>query len=122
MSRGVCTICRMLVPVTAEDEASTERSTDAALEAMRQAYNDAARAIEAIPDAQRAFERASELRDVADGLVGEAATLRALMVERIFKAEELSLAALADRISVSKSRANQFINLARAAKSGKEDQ
>ncbi len=112
----------MLVPVTAEDEASTERSTDAALEAMRQAYNDAARAIEAIPDAQRAFERASELRDVADGLVGEAATLRALMAERIFKAEELSLAALADRISVSKSRANQFINLARAAKSGKEDQ
>src|SRR6266508_4518575 len=107
MSRGVCTICRMLVPVTAEDEASTERSTDAALEAMRQAYNDAARAIEAIPDAQRAFERASELRDVADGLVGEAATLRALMAERI---------------SVSKSRANQFINLARAAKSGKEDQ
>jgi RecB family exonuclease len=109
--------------VTKQDGSDPDQAVDAAIEALRRAYADAARAVEAIPDPHHAFERASALRDVCDDeLVGDAATLRALMADRIFKAEELSLQGLADRISVSKSRANQFINQAKAAKSGKEGQ
>ncbi len=95
---------------------------DDALDAVRVAYKRASAAIEATTDPQRAFELATALRDAVDGLVGEAADLRAQMAYRVYKAEEISLATLATRLSVSKSRADQFIRSAKAAESGEEDQ
>lgn len=95
-------------------------ATTAAIESN---YTDARAAIEAIAtnDPQLAFEFASELRDRLDLLVGNAAELRALMVERVWESEQLSLAALAKRIGVSKARADQFIQAAKATKENAED-
>jgi hypothetical protein len=102
--------------VSQESQATeaTEEALRTAIAAMRSAYAQAAAAIEAIPEPQQAFEKAGELRSAADGLVGEAASLRARMVQRIWEAETMSLAALANRIGVSKTRADQFLRTARA--------
>lgn len=91
-----------------------------ALIAMRANFAAARAAIEATDDPQYAFQLATMFRDKLDELVGSAAELRAQMVERIWESEQLSLAALAKRIGVSKSRANQFIETARAAKNEEE--
>jgi len=93
---------------------AAEEALRTAIAAMRSAYGRAAAAIEAIPDPQEAFEKAGELRSAADDLVGEAASLRARMVQRIWEAETMSLAALANKIGVSKTRADQFLRTARA--------
>lgn len=98
----------------------TEATVRSAIDDVRASYELAVRAIEGIPDNQQAFELATQLRDEMDGLVGEAADLRARMVGRIWEAEELSLAALANRIGVSKSRAGQFIETVRSAKTKEE--
>lgn len=84
------------------------------------AYQAAAMEIEKLPDPASAFAHATELRNRLDRLVGEAAGLRARMAVRIWEAEELSLAALANRIGVSKGRAQQFIQTAKAADAVKE--
>jgi hypothetical protein len=89
--------------------------------AIESNYSSARAAIEAIDDPQLAFEFATELRDRLDRLVGDAAELRALMVERVWESEQLSLAALAKRIGVSKARADQFIQAAKATKEHSED-
>ena len=91
-----------------------------ALSAMQAAYDDAASAIEAMLDPQRAFERATALREAADQLVGEAANLRARMAERIWKTEEMSLASLANRIGISKARADQLLKTAKESRTTKE--
>jgi 3-methyladenine DNA glycosylase/8-oxoguanine DNA glycosylase len=95
----------------------------AATRAVESNYTAARAAIEAIAinDPQLAFEFATELRDRLDRLVGNAAELRALTVERVWESEKLSLAALAKRIGVSKARADQFIQAARATKEHPED-
>lgn len=92
-----------------------DEGAEAALSALRDAYERAARATEKISEPQQAYERASELRDLCDELVGDAATLRARMAYRIYKSEEMSLMDLADRISVSKARADQFVRTAKDA-------
>jgi predicted transcriptional regulator len=100
-----------------------EKGSDAAnaLEDVHAAYRQAVAAIETTEDPQQAFELASGLRDALDGLVGEAAELRAQMAYRVYKAEEISLATLATRLSVSKARADQFIRSARAAETTEGD-
>lgn len=90
----------------------TDASFRKALNAVQDAYGEAVSAVGQIPDRQRAFEAATTLRDELDRLVGEAATVRARMAHRIWEAEELSLAQLADRIGVSKARADQLVRLA----------
>jgi hypothetical protein len=92
-----------------DDQAEWRQS----FEALREAHAQAVAAVEGVPDAQRAFEAATELVAVTDALVGDSAAARARMVRRIWEAEKLSLAALATRIGVSKSRADQFIRAAR---------
>src|SRR4051794_39222986 len=82
---------------------------------LRRAYTQLAAAIRALPDGAEAFQVASELRDELDRIVGDAAELRAALAARVWKEEELSLGALANRIGVSKARANQFIQAAKAA-------
>lgn len=87
-----------------------------AVEAMQAGYEAARAAIEETFDPQEAFDLATTFREQVDKLVGDAAELRALMVERVWESEQLSLAALAKRIGVSKSRADQFIQLAKSSK------
>ena len=102
--------------------AKTEDPLSSSLTAMRKAYEQAVAAIEAVPDGEEAFSQATQLREAADALVGGAAELRARMAGRIWEAEEMSLAALAQRIGVSKTRADQLIKAARAATTTTEDQ
>jgi len=100
--------------VISQDGPSRHAHT-AALEELRHRYELVRTAIEAIPEATRAYDAASHLRDVIDDLVGDAARLRARMAYRIAETEQLSLAALANRINVSKTRADQLIRLARSS-------
>jgi hypothetical protein len=81
---------------------------------LRQAYDSAAETIVSTPDPDEAFDRASALRDAADGIVGDAAVLRAQMAYRLLRAEGMSLAQLATRLGISKARADQLIRTARA--------
>lgn len=84
----------------------------AACAALEAAYQRAADAIEAEPP-DAAFARAGELAGMLSGtqlrLSGAVAQLRARSAGRIWDSERLSLAALADRIGVSKARADQLI-------------
>ncbi len=99
------------------NEKGAEEAVDAALGALNSTYDAAVAAIEALPAPQRAFERATSLLKVVDDdLVRGAADLRARMANRIKEAEKLSLAGLAERISVSKGRADQFVRSANAQK------
>jgi len=79
-----------------------------ALAGLDQAF----RTIEGTPDPQQAFELATKLVDDLGNLYEQAADLRARQVGRIWREEELSLADLAERISVSKARAGQFVTRA----------
>jgi hypothetical protein len=95
-----------------------ERAVIASLAALRMTLDDIRDEIRAIPDSQRAFAFATELGDLLREAADEAATLRAQMVGRIWDEEKLSLAALAERISMSRSRAAQLMKAARSAKEG----
>ena len=93
-----------------------ERATsvvERSIETIRQAYQRAEDAINAAPAGREAFDLASELRDALDAIQGEAAELRGHTARRIWEAEKLSLAGLADRVGVSKPRAAQFVNAGR---------
>jgi hypothetical protein len=90
-----------------------------ALNALDRVYGDLAAEVAIVDPPQRAFELATELGarldDAMRAAVGQAAKLRAQMVTRIWKAEELSLAGLANRIGVSKARADQFVRAGQPA-------
>ncbi len=91
----------------------------AAIKDVSSAYAKAKAVIAAIPDGQEAFERATELYDLLRKLHEEAAGFRAQMVHRIWETEKLSLAGLANRISVSRARAGQLLD---SAKKAREDE
>jgi plasmid maintenance system antidote protein VapI len=82
---------------------------------LREAYEIAASLVQQEPDAEAAFRLATELRQTADDIVSDAATLRALMAHRLMTAEGMSLAQLAERLGTSKARADQLIRAARGA-------
>lgn len=85
-----------------------QRSVDA----IRAAYEEAVAAFAAIDDVdhnQAAFEVASILAAAVDDLATDAAARRRRCVQRIWDVEELSLAQLANRISVSKTRAANLV-------------
>jgi hypothetical protein len=98
----------MLALVSDQDGASVVSLKD-----FRRAYADAEAAIEAMPDPEQAFAEATALRVVTDELQGSAAILRARMAHRVYTTHDLSLAALAERLDISKARADQLIRLAR---------
>jgi hypothetical protein len=95
---------------------------DETFAALRAAYAEAVAKIEALPNHVQAFHQATALRDTIDQLVGEAASLRARMAGRVWEVEELSLAGLADKIGVSRSRAEQFVKASRAAKEARKEE
>lgn len=105
-----------------EGDEQPDAALDRALIELEESAAAAMSAIEATPEPNRAFERATALREVVDRMVGEAADLRARMAARIYESEKMSLAALANRIGVSKARADQFIRSAKSSPQGRADQ
>src|SRR5687767_1002475 len=84
--------------VTKDDRANAARRP---LDEFRRAYADVEAAIEAVSDPDQAFNEATALRDAADACVSAAALLRARLAHRLYTAHSLSLATLADRLSIS---------------------
>jgi hypothetical protein len=101
-----------------ERRPDAEREVAQALDALAKAHKEAMAAIDAITDPQQAFERATTLANLLGDMRSEAAELRARTAARIWEAEELSLAALAERIGVSKARADQIIRAAKTSRKG----
>lgn len=73
----------------------------------------AVEAIKAAPATTQTFTAATELADHLRRLGEAGADLRSHVAGRIWSAERLSLAGLADRIGVSKARADQLIRNAK---------
>lgn len=65
-------------------------------------------------DPMRAYEEATAVGEALKQLGQTTADLRATIAIEIMRADSLSLAQLADRLGVSKSRAQQFVDVARA--------
>ena len=90
-----------------------EREIGALLDRLDRLYEEAAIAIDATPDPDQAFKRATRFANMAQAAHNEVASrmarLRARQAVRIRDAEALSLQGLADRISVSKARADQLV-------------
>ncbi|WP_433346026.1 hypothetical protein [Micromonospora sp. CA-111912] len=105
-----------------DDGESPGKALDDALAQLKESAAAAMAAIELTPEPNRAFEQATALRATVDELVGDAADLRARMAARIYESEKLSLAGLANRIGVSKARADQLIRSAKSSPQGKVDQ
>jgi len=86
------------------------------LESVEAALERAAQRVHELPP-DDAFAAASELWNLLEAAErrfnAAVAELRATTVGRIWTVNKLSLAALADRIGVSKTRADQFIRAAR---------
>jgi hypothetical protein len=89
-----------------------------ALRALAHAYELAEKAVEGESDAHHAFELATALTEAARQITIELGQLRALQAARIRDQESLSLAALAGRIRVSKTRAVQILEIAAKAREG----
>lgn len=100
-----------------------ERDLDAAIQALTTAYAEVLAQIDEMPDLQQAFEHATALAEQVRQMAEQASDLRAQIVRRIWDAEKLSLAALAKRVGVSKARAGQFVQAAKAteAKEGEQN-
>jgi DNA-directed RNA polymerase specialized sigma subunit len=101
--------------MTARKRYESDETVQMTLRALKQAYENAASAIDAAPSAQQAFDAATELANILRDLAEAAAEVRARAVARIWKTEELSLASLAQRIGVSKARADQLLKSAKAS-------
>src|SRR5215216_1652054 len=99
-----------------QERTQPEEAAAEALDALTTAYREAVATINAIPNPQRAFEYATQLANALRDTYQQASELRTQAAARIWQAEELSLAALAERIGVSKARADQLIRAARATK------
>lgn len=73
------------------------------------AYEAAIAEIRELRDPQGALERVTELVETLRQLTIKSAEVRLEIVGRIWEAEKLSLAALAKRVGVSKSRADEMV-------------
>src|SRR4051812_21631116 len=105
-------ICRMTDQRTNADDV-----VRGAIEGVSRAYEDARTAIAGVSDGQQAFDRATELVELLQGLGTSAAGFRAQVAQQIYETEKLSLAGLANRISVSRSRAGQLLDTAKKVNS-----
>lgn len=93
---------------------------DAAVAGMLSAYGDVVGALRRMEDPERHFQRATEFVDTLRDLVSKGTDERAIAAQRILEAESLSLAALGERISISKQRASQLMDKAKKAQ-GSDD-
>lgn len=102
---------------TMEEQPGFPQASEA-LSALARAYELAGKAVESEPDAHRAFELATAVTEAARQITIQLGQLRALQAARIRDQESLSLAGLADRIRVSKTRAVQILEIAAKAREG----
>jgi hypothetical protein len=106
----------MLIPMSESDLASLKREIAAQLDQLDRLHEEAAAAIDAIPDHDEAFKRATEFADQArDAHTRIASRFHKLRVGRAVSIKErdsLSIGQLATRISVSKARADQLLRKA----------
>lgn len=106
----------------AEPGSGRPADIDGLLADMRHAYARAVALVRAMPEPGKAFDAATRLTAALRELADSAAGLRGESITAIWQAEELSLAALAKRVGVSKSRANQLIQAAaRTSTATRED-
>lgn len=91
----------------------------AKIEAALEAGRTALAAIHAMPDSQARIEAAGKLADCLRSVYEDAARIRHDEAVRIYEAEKLSLAQLADRVGISKARADQIV---RAHRRGEGEQ
>lgn len=94
------------------EEGATERVANA-IGDIERAFDVAVLEIQRGTDLSRAYQGATELVETLRRLFERSADLRAQSAARIFDAERMSLATLADRIGVSKARAAQLIKTAK---------
>lgn len=87
------------------------RDLRTALNRLTAAYRDAAEAV-AAHEPHVSFDAATELAGELKRLSGAVARLRAQRARQMRRAEQLSLAQLARRLDVSKTRAHQLIQMA----------
>jgi hypothetical protein len=95
--------------MTSRDAPQNEARVAGALAALRAAFDNATTTVRETPDPHDAFRHATALADVLREIAEDAAELRASTVAQIREAEQLSLAGLAQRIGVSKARADQLL-------------
>jgi hypothetical protein len=98
-----------------------QQAADEAFATLRGAYEEAAAAIQAMSDGREAFSQAGELARILGEWSQRAEKLRPAVAFRNAKDEELSLAGLANRLSVSRARAQQFMASGRAGKGDSND-
>lgn len=88
-------------------------SIDNDLARLQQVYDDAAAKVEATPDPQQAFAIATRLTETLRQATIAAGQLRGRTLMRIWESEKMSLAMLAQRTGISKSRVDEMIRAAR---------
>lgn len=101
--------------MTGEPDDKTH-GVEASLETLHRLYEDTAADIRSYPDPQTAFQHATRLTAALRAATTAAGELRADLARRIWETEQLSLAGLADRLGVSKARADQIIRAAKGAR------
>jgi transcriptional regulator with XRE-family HTH domain len=95
--------------------AGQEKQFETSVESLAGAYQDAVAAIESTPDLLGAFDMATTLATTMRGNADAANRLRARTAAKLRDAEGLSLAQLAQRIGISKARADQLVRAADSA-------
>jgi hypothetical protein len=93
---------------------------DKALSALKSAYELAEQAVKGEDDQRRAFELATILTEASRQMTIRLGRMRALQGAHIRDQESLSLAGLADRLGVSKTRAQQIMEIAAKARKGSD--
>ena len=101
--------------------AASDDAWKARLAEIVEAFNAAGREILNSPDGREAYRRANELLEVRAGQESMQAWLRAKGAEWIRQADQMSLADLAAELGLSKSRAQQFAEMASRDRSGELD-
>ncbi|MGV9309881.1 hypothetical protein ACWDLG_41500 [Nonomuraea sp. NPDC003727] len=102
------------------EEPSDVASLDAALFALRRAYQEAVRQMRSEPDLHIAYLIATRLAEQIREMADDAARVRAGAASRIQTAESLSVSELAVQLGLSKARAGQLLRAARRGQQGPE--
>ncbi|MGW4475948.1 hypothetical protein ACWENQ_40300 [Nonomuraea sp. NPDC004354] len=95
------------------EEPSDITGLDAALFALRRAYQEAVRQMRAEPDLHAAYLIATRLAEQVREMADDAALVRAEAALRIQAAESFSVSELAAQLGLSKARAGQLVRAAR---------
>lgn len=94
---------------------------DRALDGLAEAFTTAVAVIQSQPDGRQAFRAATDLLASLRTAIRDARQLRATLALRITEDEKLSLAGLADRLSVSRGRAQQLTEAAKTVRAKGEE-